>query len=96
MAWWRGRYVQLLERENQRLLEENKKLLGTILPRLGYDPLEQPEKVKPKPAKRRFSMQQWAVAQMKKANLIPTVFADLPRPDRKEHNGVADKPAANA
>ena len=90
--------MQLLERENARLLEENRRLLNIIAPRLGYEPLDQPEK-KPagKPKARKLSIQQWAVSQMRKANLIPTVFADLPRPERKkEHNGDADKPAADA
>lgn len=88
MAWWRGRYVQFLEKENSRLQEENRKLLGTILPRLGYDALDPVEKKPAKPAKRRFSVQQWAVAQARKANLIPTVFAEVPRPDRKEADVV--------
>lgn len=93
MAWWRGRYVQYLEQENARLLKENSKLLGTILPRLGYEALDPVEKPKAKPAKRRFSMHQWAAEQMKKAMNTPTVFAEIPRPDRKEEDVV--KPTAS-
>ena len=94
MAWlWRSRHERYLEAEVARLQEREKLLLGTILPRLGYDPLDQPEKKPAKPAKRRFSMHQWATEQMKKANLIPTVFAEVPRPDRKETNGDATKSA---
>jgi hypothetical protein len=77
-----------LERENERLLQENRKLLNTVLPRLGYDPLDpRTEQAPPKigPKNRRMSIQQWVVAKMRAAAKERTEIV-LPRPDRKEPN----------
>jgi hypothetical protein len=97
MAWFRSKYVQLLERENARLLEENRKLLNTVLPRLGYDPLDPRAEQKPpqiNKKNRRPSFYQWAVGKMRDASKVPTEIV-LPRPDRKGQNGDASKPAEN-
>lgn len=92
MIWWRGKYVQLLERENARLLEENRRLLNIIMPRLGYEPPDQPEKKPPgQPKSRRLSPLQWAVKKMRDARKLPTevVLENVPRPERKETDGHA-------
>ena len=93
MVWYRSRYTQLLEAENARLLEENRRLLNIIMPRLGYEPPDQPEK-KPagKPKARRMSINQWVVAKMRDALKTPSEIV-LPRPDRKETDGNPVQPA---
>ncbi len=95
MKWYRGRYVQLLEQENARLLTENRKLLNIIMPRLGYDPLDAPEPKQPPTEKRQRkpTWSQWAVKMMRKSGAgNPQPY--IPRPERKETNGDATKPAA--
>ena len=88
MAWFRSRYVQLLERENERLLQENRKLLNLIMPRLGYDALDAPPKKELPTAtkKHRMSWGQWTVKKAREALSTPREIL-LPRPDRKEPDG---------
>ncbi len=92
MKWYRSRYVQFLEAEVARLQERERLLLNRIMPHLGYDPVDQPEKKPPRePKARRLSPLQWATKKMRDARKLPTevVLENVPRPERKETDGHA-------
>ena len=88
---FRTAYTRFLEAEVARLQERERKLLNAILPRLGYDPLD--ERVKeapPKITKKHPSIIQWAVRKMK-AQEPREVY--IPRATREGTNGDATKSA---
>lgn len=95
MAWWRSKYVQHLEAENARLIEENRRLLNVMMPRLGYEPLD-PEAKPPvqQPKKRSLTPLQWAAKKMAESRKTPTeILIGVPRPKREETNGKPSQPA---
>lgn len=94
MAWFRSRYVQYLEAENVRLKDENRRLLNIMLPRLGYNPLDEPgpKDLSKKPNKR-LSWQQWAIEGMKKVAKEPReILIRDPKPTETK-NGESSKSA---
>lgn len=96
MAWFRSRYIEHLERENARLVDENHKLMNAILPRLGYNPLDPIErKAPPEKRPRRLTPLQWAAKKMRESRGIPTevVLQNVPRPTREEANVQPTKSA---
>lgn len=93
MSWFRSRYVQYLEAENARLKDENRRLLNIMLPRLGYNPLDEPapRDLKKKPAKR-LSWFQWGQQRAAALAKIPHEIILNPKP--METKSGNDKPAA--
>ena len=103
MAWYRGRYVQRLEEENKRLLDENRRLLNIMLPRLGYNPLDEPApKDTSKKPRRKLTWLQWGAKRAAEIAKTPREILirdpqTIPRPDRpaaqEQASGDAVQPA---
>jgi hypothetical protein len=94
MSWFTSRYVKHLEAENARLVEENRKLLNIMLPRLGFNPLDQPEPKEPKKARTRLTWLQWGKKRAAELAKVPREIvirdpkpiekAPIPRPERPD------------
>lgn len=87
MAWFTSRYVKHLEAENARLVDENRRLLNIMLPRLGFNPLDEPAPKEPKKPKTRLTWLQWGRKRAAELAKVPReiVIHDpkpIPRPER--------------
>jgi hypothetical protein len=92
MSWFRSRYVEHLEAENARLVDENRRLLNIMLPRLGFNPLDEPAPKDPKKARTRLTWLQWGKKRAAELAKVPReiVIRDpkpleqsaVPRPER--------------
>lgn len=93
MAWFHSRYVAHLEAENARLVDENRRLLNIMLPRLGFNPLDEPApKDTSKKPNKRLTWLQWGrkraaeIAKVPREIIIrdpkPLEQSAVPRPER--------------
>ena len=105
MAWFRSRYVAHLEAENARLVDENRRLLNIMLPRLGFNPLDEPApKDTTKKVARKLSWLQWGAKRAAELAKTPREIvirdpkpiepnAAVARPERERANGDTAKSA---
>ena len=93
MPWFRSRYVQHLEAENKRLVDENRRLLNIMLPRLGYNPLDEPAPKELKKPRRRLTWFQWSAQRAAEIAKTPhEILIRDPKP-KEPPSGNAAKPA---
>lgn len=90
--FFRSKYIAFLEAEIARLQERERKLLNVVLPRLGYNPIDEPARTEPpkKPKNRRPTWLQWGLRGLR-ASMKEKTEVYIPRADRGEKTDATPK-----